>query len=335
MLSRRSYNRALSNTFSPRKFYKYAKYTAGGATAAGIARTLWNVGSKSSDAPGQVIGAPGQSGSSVQYRKRRRRSKKKSRYQRRQYKQFRRNLLKDLGTNALMLNESFTSNFAAGEQTQQAFSVSLNGWACGAASNKIGEQDLFRITGGNDNTNEITEKCFVKGSYLDLTFNNTSVAGNLEVDVYFISYKKNFNKYGDALEALTAAATATNTPTLPGGSTLSWSAISLSQRGVTPFQLPAALAAGMSIYKKKKHFVPPGGYFTENIKYTKPFMVTPGDANNGIMPYKGRTITLLFIVKKIVGDTTNTPTYTCGATRTYTSKIIQANKDSAGIMVNP
>jgi len=189
-----------------------------------------------------------------------------------------------------------------------------------------------------------TTKFIFKSAVLDLTFRNTSTVnvggvqtpdsrGKMEVDVYEIISSKEWTdsstNYGDIGALFTRGADITKKLNNAG------TAIDLGLRGVTPWDLPAALSYfRLKILKKTKYFVNNGDTFTYQVRDPKRRVMIqerlekiPG----GNVPRWSRYV--LFIAKLVPGNTVGTASgewtesITIGVTRKYLYKVEGANDD--------
>lgn len=243
---------------------------------------------------------------------------------RRSAKRFRRmfqaNLIKDLGTTSVLYNNNVVGSFTTG---QSITAVHLYGNRGDAAASEIGMRDLLQSGDYNQNIDQTIEKCIYNNGFMDLTYHNTGTV-SLEVDVYYLKYKKKAMIEQSISQVFAQAAT--DTPLVTPG--VPFTSIELTKRGATPFQLPVALSKGISVIKKVKHLVTPGGYFTEQYKDTKKRWYSRADSIATNVNYKGWTTTALIITKKLIGTADATAAnYSIGGTRTYTLKILQNNQD--------
>lgn len=170
---------------------------------------------------------------------------------------------------------------------------------------------------------------------LDTTFTNTH-GGPLEVDVYHIVYRKNWNNdlvedatiignstYGDYMGqySLNGTNRQVNDGIFSGGPAVDdfFPRLRLEQRGVTPFELGHSISAlGMKIVKKTKYFTSPNQSFTVQIRDPKTHMINNADYNSGSggVWMRGITQTLLFIVKPTI-EATGDFTWSLGSSRVY------------------
>lgn len=178
---------------------------------------------------------------------------------------------------------------------------------------------------------------------LDITF--TADGTNqvpLEVDVYHIMYRKNWNndltgtpfgnstyeeqmwQYVNVYDSQTASASATTSPRLR-----------LGYRGCTPFELsPAISAMGIKILKKTKHFVAAGSTFTTQIRDPKTHIISQENFNSGSggVYLKNMTQTLLFVIKPTYFNSLDTFRYHLGSTRIYKVQQDDNIKDYSTLM---
>lgn len=193
-----------------------------------------------------------------------------------------------------------------------------------------------------------TTKWIFKSAILDLTVRNASTYNNagsdvasadakLEVDVYELISKREWadattmGPVSDITGCFSYGATITPTLNDTGGPV----GVVLTQRGVTPWDLPAALGAyRLKILKKTKYFLNNGDQFTYQIRDPKRRVVMNENidkAEGGNKP--GWTRHVLMIYKLVPGLTVGTDPGTykekvdCGITRKYFYKITGMNED--------
>nr|UOF78224.1 putative capsid protein [Cressdnaviricota sp.]UOF78934.1 putative capsid protein [Cressdnaviricota sp.] len=175
--------------------------------------------------------------------------------------------------------------------------------------------NTFRETGTSDLTDLNTE-VFAGGVYnvsnttkyqfwsacLDVTFSNQTLENvqepytrSIEVDVYEIVYS---NKPCDDVPSLFGVFGVGTGDTLPLGT---GSIPAITNRGVTPFEMPSAIRlSNMKILKKTKYFLGDGQCATYQIRAPVNWMMTPRDFDQGDFRTK-KTHSLLFIVKPVDG----------------------------------
>lgn len=159
----------------------------------------------------------------------------------------------------------------------------------------------------------------IDSAILDITFRNTGLNG-LEVDVYHIMYHKDYENF-PGLGSLLANGQ------IPDGNTSSVENITITNRGVTPFDFPLATKQGLKVLKKTKYFVPTGNTFTYQLKNRKNKTINTRDIKSGDSQFRKAYLTesLLFVGKTVVGSE-GEGTWAIGATRRYAYRILQNNK---------
>lgn len=188
-------------------------------------------------------------------------------------------------------------------------------------------------------------KIIFHSAILDITFRNSSsvsdgtnqvadARGKMEVDVYEIVSNKQWSDSANTMLTTIGPFTIADSDTLvikgTGGST-----VSLSKRGVTPFDLPLALSQyGIKILKKTKYFVPNQDTFTYQIRDPKRRVITQVGMQRLEGCNKPRWTRHVLIVAKLVpgltiGTGTNewTESIRVGCTRKYLYKIEGINDD--------
>lgn len=196
-----------------------------------------------------------------------------------------------------------------------------------------------------------TSKFLLQSGVLDVTVRNTSglntdsvvvadSAAKLEVDVYEVLSGKEWRDssatYPNVYEVLLRG----STMTLNGAG--AGTGITPLQRGVTPWDIPAALSYfKLKILKKTKYFVNNGDTFTYQIRDPKRRVMMQDKMEKiegGNQP--GWTRHLFFIFKLVPGLTigtangTYTESITLGITRKYLYKIEGANDDRDRYLAN-
>lgn len=189
-----------------------------------------------------------------------------------------------------------------------------------------------------------TSRWIFKSAVLDVTFRNTSTftalatpspasEAKLEVDVYEILSNKNWDtgagSYSDITSVLAYGDSITQR--LDGAGT----GISVSLRGTTPWDLPAALSYWrLKILKKTKFFVPNGDTFTYQIRDPRRHVMMQDrmskvDGGNCV----GLSRHLLVVFKLVPGLTVGVGAGTyqenlyCGLTRKFFYKLEGASED--------
>lgn len=258
------------------------------------------------------------------------------RRRRRQWAKFSRKVravnLKTLGTDQAILNSQAFINMLPTQDiwaTQMYVPVHLYGRHGSFTYNgtlypyvdELGTGDLYKLF-VTDYSYSGTQKILMKSAILDVTFNNTSTSGaSLEVDAYEIGYwaedKIDYTSFVEAQDAALA-----NTP----------GSLSLTNRGVTLFDLPLLSRNGMKIYKKTKYILSPGQAATYQIRDPKNRVIDMyrlRETDTKFM-FKGMTRTVILVAKGI--PTTNLNAQECfmrvGATRTYKWCRLQDNTNS-------
>jgi len=244
---------------------------------------------------------------------------------------------KTLGSYSIVLNDQVTVS-ATAETTNQAIGQfalypmkdGTNAWLNDMAGIAAQFTTDFATT---DST-----KWGFKSGILDLTVQNTSLDatdGNgyaVEVDVYEMSSSSNWESYGNTPKTLAAVIADgwTNTTTLG-------TALSLSQRGVTPWDATQALSVyKLKIWKKTKYFLGYGNTFTYQIRDPKSHFIDQQRMEDGNSTNKpGMTRWLLFIAKPTPGVTLGTggqTTLAVGVTRKYMVKKNETSTDIGGFI---
>jgi len=263
---------------------------------------------------------------------------------------------KDYGSRTVVLNKSVTfSNTTNGNH-----GLAYMGLYTAQGTGDSFMADLDTISGLENPGNPTaaagitvldTTKFIFKSAVLDLTFRNTSTfntlgvlgaasEAKLEVDVYEIISGREWTDTDSTQSDITSVFTrgAGLTPNLGGIGT----GVTLSQRGVTPWDIPAALAYfRCKILRKTKYFLPNGDTFTYQVRDPKRrflYQERMDKIGGGNMPRWSRHLLVLF--KLVPGLTVGTgvATYqenlTAGITRKYLYKIEGANEDRDSYLAN-
>lgn len=163
----------------------------------------------------------------------------------------------------------------------------------------------------------------------------------LEIDLYHIAYRKNWNNdlaagtignstYDEQMDQYVQF----GRPMLDSAGAVD-PQLRLRYRGTTPFEMSEALSAmGIKIIKKTKHFTPPGSTFTYQIRDPKSHIMDFYKFNSGSggAYLKGLTQTVLLVVKPTYYSSLDTFGYHVGCTRTYKVSRDDVIEDSSILM---
>lgn len=244
--------------------------------------------------------------------------------------------LRDRGLKTVIFNK--VASYSALSPNQLISAIHLYGYKSGeSVANEIGMNDIGTVVNndpgiwaarklyiggviyeGYDMNQKGGEKIQFESGLCDYTYTNTNTA-TIEVDVYDIVYKPYVKGTYDCISDVFDAGSA-QTKTIQDSTGVNvGTAINLSKRGVTPFEMGKAISMGnMKILSKTKHIVSAGQAFTGQLKDSSNRWLTANDYFQSADNYRLKTWTrtLLFIAKKVVSD--GDPT-TCqiGCTRTY------------------
>lgn len=324
--------------------------------AVSAAKTAYNVGSFAYNAYNHLRGKMrGRSrggvlssqGVSVQHDSRRvytrkRASKRVRRAAKKKYRRFLASTMKLLGTRTVLMNRQLT--MTAGVAQQIFDSVVLYGGAqavYGTASDR-GYDDMKEIIFKDylmaDTTGDAERRWSAGGSklffdtgILDCTIQNTSLTSELgagsaiELDIYEFTTRK-FDCYPTVHEGIVGALT--YSPIQASGLT----ALSVYQRGFTPFEAPEACKMmGFRIIKKTKYFIPYGDVVTYQIRDSKNHVLSSSDVLLNADSTTNWTRGLLFIGKVLPTNAeTGIASLKIGMTRKYKYKIMESNNTRAG-----
>lgn len=266
----------------------------------------------------------------TQYRKKRMPKKRKKRWVRK-VKAFNAMLGKRVGTTSIVQNAVLEQSFANDGSNQSYLICHLYGaFGADTFNREAGTRDIYKMLIEDDRIDPNATTFQFTGACLDVTGRNTGDLP-LEVDMYIIIHKGGKHRASTESELISAQANV-NEPA--GADPITTDDVTLSQRGVTPFQLPYWTKYGNTILKKVKYFLPQDATFTYQWKDPKNYLLnaqTIRDYSNNFVATKGMTKTLMFVFKPIVGSPTTgevrTAKLTIGHTRTYAYKVFQDNKD--------
>lgn len=203
-------------------------------------------------------------------------------------------------------------------------------------------RDLGRIASDPDVPQ--SGKFLFQSGVLDLTITNVSSSDDLdrkdipmEMDIYEISCKRNFEKAtGDKGLLDVFSEGATDTPTI-GYTQGVPSALGLSNRGTTPWDLPQALSLyKLKIWKKTKYRLSGGQSISYQMRDPKRHVMEKGyigELTGANLP--GITKWLLIIAKPIVGfsiGATGIAELKVGCTRKYMYKMKEKNQEADAIL---
>lgn len=235
--------------------------------------------------------------------------------------------LKNYGTKTVIRNSKVEQSWTDLVDYQGTASVTLYGKRGTDNATNTGNRDVFDITSQEPNFNEVTEKIMFTSGVLDITFHNT---GNtkLEVDLYQIVFAGRGNNGVNIKQDFQDAVQ--NTKELDGAAQTEF----LATRGLTPFDVTAALARGYKIQKKVKYFCSAGEVFTYQLRDPKNFMLSGYSIltteDTGESAYNWKTKFLFFVVKQVpvFGSEQSSGAYSIGCTRSYKYKVIADNQDN-------
>ena len=241
---------------------------------------------------------------------------------------------KTLGTKTIVFNNSATQEidyFTGGGVNDN---LQIVGYAClygvdsasgSSGDGFLGSKDLQSIYTNSTSSNQASLLCF-RSAVLDLTFVNRNYGTDgttaenwneaLEIDVYEVTVRKNLSYETNPL-GLVAAFSYAATQT---GAYGSYTKISdLNQRGVTPFDLPQAMAQfGVKIWKKTKFRVQVNQSFTYQLRDPRSHNIDKDSMDDVLgvnMP--GITRYVLWTAKPVAGFTLNPQFNTSGWTNIF------------------
>lgn len=240
---------------------------------------------------------------------------------------------KSVGTNTIVRNSSFT--IGSDDSNQSYLAVHLYGMTAQEEDGgevplvhtqrhaDLGRKDILDIftTEGDGESSKIR---FSSG-VLDLTYMNKTTTTPIEVDIYDIVYTKKVDYYSFTSMVLNAQ----NLTSTIGTST----ALTMNQRGVTPFDLPMLSSMGIKILRKMKYLLGTHQAATYQVRNPKERTII-GESTGDEYVLPGFTRTCLIIAKPV--DTSVTSwSMSVGATRKYSYHRIAMNVTKDGYMTNP
>lgn len=257
------------------------------------------------------------------------------RRKKRQWKKFIRKVQaveqKSLGTKTQVYNSKIT--ISAGGDFQAVGSACLYGYeGSGDTLQTIGNRDIYRICNNDTDTMLSTTagknaaKILFRSGVIDLTFRNTGTSP-VELDVYEINVKTDNTKTGNFVNSVITAENGTGVVPNIFGNT----ALGLGARGVTLFDLPNLISQdNLSIYKKRKYFLPVGNTSTLQHRDPRNHYFNPTDLSieeediTGSYGLRKMTQMYVFVAKSVVVAGTSEPcSVTIGVTRKYSYTVNQ------------
>lgn len=300
------------------KVNKYANYATSIIRGAMQAKRLYNSYSKMRNTKKSITNyVTTQKDASLQYRKKRMPYRKRRAWKK-FYKKVQHVNLSQLGTNTVVWNRIYTVTNAAGAQGV--------GWTAlygkngeQAPSNGAGMADLFKVQDGNTDLPP-GSKVHFKSAVLDMTMTNKGTVP-VELDVYDMVFwdEADFQSPQLLFENAQNA-----TGTLPNGAPIV--ALTLDQRGVTPFDLPLAISLGkIKILRKMKYFLPAEDSVTYQVRDPRNRTlatrhIRPTNVNTSFVQ-PGWTRVILTIHKPTAGNQASLVPLHIGATRKYSFAI--------------
>lgn len=236
---------------------------------------------------------------------------------------------KDIGTKTVVRNNQLTVTSV--DATQNWASICLYGKdGASAGGSRCGMDDMKQIVVNDPDMSNPTAKAIFKSGILDITVMNGSTVtegnnnGGVEVDVYELQFKK----IDDAVSIGTLITNAENNTDAINALNPQ---LSLTQRGVTLFDLPDFCAQGVTILKKTKYFLGIGETFTYQYRDPRNFTIRRDnidDTNDDfILPYKTRGFLILMKGVPTANPDLVVKTLQIGVTRKYSYKVL-SNKNT-------
>lgn len=244
---------------------------------------------------------------------------------RRSFRIFQKNSLRLVGTNTFVKNSQVNMNTAtAYPQVYGIVSLgALNGTNAGAETGAGDINDLFsndtRISTGSG-------KVLIKNMACDVTLYNGGAGETkpIEVDVYILQYRNGTKRL--RLSQMIADAEGITGQIGPAAG------ITMINRGVQLFDLPALMKMGIQVLRKTKIFLPVGNTATFRFASNRSrWLSTAEDIQDNIGFVKpGFTQSMVIAFKNVIG-TGDTSYLTMGCTRRYVYKVFEDDQDKDGI----
>lgn len=319
-------------SYRKRPFWKYAQAAQQVASTAKQAKRLYD--SYTSTRKRQRVSSGGitqQHDSRTVYRRKRMPYRK-----RRAWKKFTQKVnavqLKSIGSRICLLNKQVTSTAGAVGGPAQSFQFHMIYGKKGDDSNvtSSGVNDIWVAAKTQSSSLLNNEKYYFASAILDLTATNQGTAVQ-EVDIYHIVF---WNEVRDTHPEASVTRAETETSTTTG-----LTALSMTDRGCTPFEFPLLIRnTGMKILKKMKYFVSPGSAITYQIRDPRNWSVSGTVINEGAgndstpngFIYPGKTQGVMIIHRPVPGTPAGAQQLSVGCTRKYLVKTLESNSNTDG-----
>lgn len=222
---------------------------------------------------------------------------------------------KSTGTKTHLKNNVDALSAATGSQVFATYNMyGMNG---ADLLGSRGNADLVAIFSNYINA----DKLILKSAVLDITIENTNSVEPIEVDIYHVRY----NNEHEANTPLATFINGASNAVVPSGKT----AVSILDRGASPFDIPLALSIGrITIVKKTKVFLGVRNSTTYQIRDPRNRMVTKYDINNQTTGYNyvkpGMTQGIILIAKNTPGGAGATTFMSVGCTTKYSYGILES-----------
>lgn len=234
-------------------------------------------------------------------------------------------LTKRVGTKSVVFNNTLGFNLTTDPALQDYGHCCLYGSAGSLDSNFwAGYRDIYRIMKNDPeiehdvNGFPINGKICFKSAVIDLQFINRGTVP-LEMDLYKIGFWRRGTDPSDWLQQFLNVLSAT-APINSGGTNLA-----LTQKGVTPFQAPAAIrATAMKVLMKKKYIVPSLGMATFQHRDARNYWVDCETVVNSDV-YNEKFTTVYLWITKTFPNQTEAQGFNVTVTRTYEYVVINNN----------
>lgn len=228
-----------------------------------------------------------------------------------------------LGTKTVLFNTAITEgNTPSLQGILSICFYGCNGLADGIAQNYCGFKDIATMM-ANDPMN-FTGRMKFKSAVLDVTFQaKPENTVGTELDIYELMFSAKQSAFTNVNQIFAQAANITGNISGTG------TGLSITTRGVTPFELPEAFSIGhFSVLKKTKYLLPPGNTATYQIRDPRMYSLQKEEQvdQNAINPSKKGMCRVLYCIFKPVVASTAVVFLNAGVTRKYSYYVTEQNR---------
>lgn len=241
---------------------------------------------------------------------------------------------KDLGTKTVVFSDAVQTSNSTDANNGLSFA-----YLYGAVSGTAYINDLNSIVDAENALSgaNATGKLLFQSGVLDVTIQNSSYyntnveGGTLELDIYELTGSKRFLDGSSGRDILGVFSQAASITPAVGGAPLTTS-LALTNRGVTPFDLPQAMTEyGIKIWKKTKFILSFGQACTYQVRDPRRHVVDKAAIDRQLgSNWPGMTRILLIVFKLLPYDISRTAPVaqiTMGVTRKYMYKVAEKDGD--------